>query len=162
MKTFLVIFIEDIMVWKKFFLAFLFFLSILLFRAYVIFTPDKAIFEPCSSSTDNHSLQFDQQRLRTFQTFLQFQTISYEIGNQNIQEIKNCRDFLKKYYDDMLKKHGKFVQLHDIAEYSLLYSIQGKDSSLKPFLFSGHIDVVPVGNVLDGNIHHSMLIQMET
>jgi acetylornithine deacetylase/succinyl-diaminopimelate desuccinylase-like protein len=113
----------------------------------VIFAPDKAIFEPCSSTMDNHSLQFDQQRIRTFQTLLQFQTISYDIGNQNFSEIKKCRDFLKKYYDDLIKKYSTFVQVHDIAEYSLLYSIQGKNPNLKPFLFSAHLDVVPAGNV---------------
>lgn len=135
------------MFWKKILLIFLIFLSILLYRTYVIFTPDKAILEPCSSSIDNHSLNFDQERLRTFQTLLRFQTISYEIDNQNLNEIKKCRDFIKKHYNDLIKKYSKFVQLYDIAEYSLLYSIQGKNSSLKPFLFSAHMDVVPVGNI---------------
>jgi len=135
------------MIWKKILIIFLILLSILLYRTYVIFTPDKAIFEPCLSSIDNHSLKFDQQRLRTFQTLLQFQTISYEIGNQNLNEIKKCRDFLKKHYDDLIKKFPKFVEVHDIAEYSLIYSIQGKNSSLKPFLFSAHMDVVPTGNI---------------
>jgi acetylornithine deacetylase/succinyl-diaminopimelate desuccinylase-like protein len=135
------------MILKKILIIFLIFLSILLYRTYIIFTPDKAIFEPCSSSIDNHSLNFDQQRLRTFQTLLQFQTISYEINNQNFNEIKKCRDFIKKNYDDLIKKYSKFVQLHEIAEYSLLYSIQGKNPNLKPFLFSAHIDVVPPGNI---------------
>ncbi len=139
-------FIED-MIWKKVFIVFVIVLSILLYRTFVIFTPDKAIFEPCSSTIDNHSLQFDQQRLRAFQTLLQFQTISYEIGNQNLNEIKKCRDFLKKHYDDLIKKYSQFVQVNDIAEYSLIYSIQGKNSSLKPFLFSAHMDVVPAGNI---------------
>jgi hypothetical protein len=138
--------IED-MFWKKFLIIFFIFLSILLYRTYVIFTPDKAIFEPCLSSIDNHSLHFDQQRLRTFQTLLQFQTISYEINQQNIDEIKKCRDFIKKHYDDLIKKYFKFVQVHEIAEYSLVYSIQGKNASLKPFLFSAHMDVVPAGNI---------------
>jgi acetylornithine deacetylase/succinyl-diaminopimelate desuccinylase-like protein len=135
------------MIWKKILIIFLILLSILLYRTYVIFTPDKTIFEPCSSSIDNHSLKFDQQRLRTFQTLLQFQTISYEIDKQNFNEIKKCRDFIKNYYDDLVKKYSKFVQLYETAEYSLLYSIQGKNSSLKPFLFSAHMDVVPAGNI---------------
>jgi len=135
------------MIWKKIFIIFLILLSILLYRTYIIFTPDKAIFEPCSSSIDNHSLNFDQQRLRAFQTLLQFQTISYETDKQNFNEIKKCRDFIKKHYDDLVKNYSKFVQLHEIAEYSLLYSIQGKNSNLKPFLFSAHMDVVPAGNI---------------
>jgi acetylornithine deacetylase/succinyl-diaminopimelate desuccinylase-like protein len=135
------------MFWQKLLIIFLIFLSILLYRAYVIFTPDKAIFEPCSSSVDNHSLNFDEPRLRAFQKLLRFQTISYEINNQNLDEIKKCRDFIKTHYDDLIKKHSKFVRLHEISKYSLLYSIQGTNSKLKPFLFSAHMDVVPAGNL---------------
>ncbi|CAF3630312.1 unnamed protein product, partial [Rotaria sordida] len=135
------------MFWKKIVIVFSIFLSILLYRTYVVFTPDKAIFQPCSSSIDNHSLQFDQHRLQTFQKLLQFQTISYGRNKQNLIEIKKCRNFIKTHYDDLIKKYSKFVELHDIAEYSLLYSIQGKNSNLKPFLFSAHMDVVPAGNI---------------
>lgn len=120
--------------------------SILLYRTYIVFTPDKAIFEPCSSTHDNHSLAFDHQRLQVFKTLLQFQTISYDTNKQNYNELKKCRDFIKKHYEDLTMKYSKFVQVHEIAEYSLLYSIQGQNSNLKPFLFSAHIDVVPAGN----------------
>ena len=135
------------MFWKKLLILFLIFLSILLYRTFVIFTADKAIFEPCSSSIDNHSLKFDEHRLQTFQKLLQFRTISYDVNNQNINEIKKCRDFIKNHYDDLTKKYSKFVQLHDISEYSLLYSIQGENPKLKPFLLSAHMDVVPIGNI---------------
>ena len=135
------------MIWSRILLGFIILFSILLYRAYVIFTPDKDIFEPCSSSMDNHSLQFDQERLRTFQTLLQFQTISYERGEQNFDQLKKCRDFIKKHYDDIPQKYAQFVQVHDIAEYSLIYSIRGRNASLKPFLFSSHMDVVPPGNL---------------
>lgn len=132
---------------KKFFITFVIFLCILLYRTYVVFTPDKAVFEPCSSSNDNHSLIFDKERLQNFQTFLRFQTISYAENNQNYDEIKKCRDFIKHAYNDLVKKHSKFIQVYDIAEYSLLYAIQGKNPNLKPFLLSAHIDVVPAGNL---------------
>ncbi|CAF3396291.1 unnamed protein product [Rotaria sp. Silwood1] len=135
------------MLWQIISIVFSILLSILLYRVYVVFAPDKDIFEPCSSSIDNHSLQFDQQRLQIFQTLLQFQTISYERNKQNFIEIQKCRDFIKRHYDDLITKYSKFVQLHDIAEYSLLYSIQGKNPNLKPFLFSAHMDVVPAGNL---------------
>ncbi|CAF4851308.1 unnamed protein product [Rotaria socialis] len=135
------------MFWKKFVITLFIFILILLYRAYVVFTPDKTIFEPCSSTNDNHSLEFHEQRLRTFQTLLQFQTISYEENNQNFTELKRCRNFIKQHYDDLITKYSKFVQLHDIAEYSLLYEIRGKNSNLKPFLLSAHFDVVPTGNL---------------
>ena len=133
--------------WKKIFITFFILLLILLYRTFIIFTPDKSIFEPCSSSTDNHSLDFNQQRLQTFQTLLQFQTISYDTNKQNLHEIRKCRDFIKQYYDDLIKKYSNFIQLHDIAEYSLLYAIKGKNSNLKPFLLSAHMDVVPAERI---------------
>lgn len=135
------------MIWKKILIVFLIVFSILLYRAYIVYTPDKAIFEPCSSSNDNHSLNFDQTRLKAFQTLLQFQTISYEADRQNYNELKKCRDFIKQHYDDVIKKHANFVQLHEIAEYSLLFSVRGKNPNLKPFLLSSHMDVVPAGNI---------------
>lgn len=135
------------MIWKKLLVIFFILILILLYRAYIIFTPDKSIFEPCSSLHDNHSLDFNQKRLQTFQTLLQFQTISYEIDNQNFDELKKCRDFIKNHYDDIIKKFSQFVQVQEFAQYSLLYSIQGKNSSLKPFLLSAHMDVVPAGNI---------------
>jgi carboxypeptidase PM20D1 len=122
------------------------FISVLLYRTYVTFQPDKAIFEPCSSSVDNHSLNFDHERVQAFQTLLQFQTISYAENNQNYTEIRKCRVFIQKRYHDLTKKYSNFVQLHVISEHSLLYSIQGKNPKLKPFLFSAHMDVVPAGN----------------
>ncbi|CAF1077187.1 unnamed protein product [Adineta steineri] len=135
------------MFWHKLVIILLIFFSILLYRTYVVFKPDKDIFKPCSSSIDNHSLNFDHQRLKTFQTLLQFQTISYDEHNQNFDEIKKCRDFIRKHYHGLTKEYSKFVQVHSIAEYSLLYSIQGKNSKLKPFLLSAHMDVVPAGNL---------------
>ncbi|CAF1072909.1 unnamed protein product [Rotaria sordida] len=131
------------MFWKTILIVFSIFLSILLYRAYVVFTPDKTIFESCLSSTANHSLKFDQNRLRTFQKLLQFQTISYGVNKQNFDEIKKCRNFIKEHYHDLVTNYSEFVDLYDIAEYSLLYSIQGKNLNLKPFLFSAHMDVVP-------------------
>ena len=135
------------MVWKVLLIPLVILSVILLYRTYVVFQPDKAIFEPCSSSTDNHSLQFNSSRLQAFQTLLRFQTVSYEEFEQNTTELEKCRDFIKKHYQDITSKHSKFAQVHDLAKYSLLYSIQGKNPKLKPFLFSAHMDVVPARHV---------------
>lgn len=39
---------------------------------------------------------------------------------------------------------SKFIRRELVANYSLLYTIQGTDSSLKPFMLCSHLDVVPV------------------
>lgn len=59
---------------------------------------------------------------------------------------------------------SKFITRELVANYSLLYTIQGTDSSLKPFMLCSHLDVVPVeeakwtvpafeGMIKDGNIY---------
>lgn len=121
--------------------------TILLYRTFIVFPPDKAIFEPCSSSDNHHALMFDKKRLKLFQTLLRFQTVSYDQLNQNTTELARCRDFIKNTYGNILKNHGSYVQLVDIAQYSLLYVVRGKNQNLKPFLFSSHIDVVPANHI---------------
>ena len=56
------------------------------------------------------------------------------------------------------------MKLEHVANYSLLYTIQGSDRSLKPYLLCSHLDVVPVerekwtvepfaGQVADGYLY---------
>ena len=135
------------MFWRKLCVLPIIILAILLYRTYVLFKPDPAIFERCSPSDDHHSLTFDRERLETFQTLLRFQTISHEENHQNLSEIKKCRDFIRTHYHGLVANHSNFVRLDELAEYSLVYSIQGKDPTLKPFLLSAHMDVVPAGNL---------------
>ena len=118
-------------------------IAVLLYRAFVVFQPDKSIFEPCSPTHDNHSLLFDAKRLRAFQTLLRFQTISYAEFEQNYAEILQCREFIKSHYEQIVTKHSAYVKLIEIGNYSLLYAIQGKNPKLKPFFLSAHLDVVP-------------------
>lgn len=137
--------VEDIM-WKPTITVLAALITFLLYRAFIVFQADKSIFEPCSSNDDHHSLKFDADRLKTFQKLLQFQTISYDENDQNKNELVRCRDFIKTSYGTLVNEYRPYVSLIDIAEYSLLFSIQGKNSQLKPFLFSGHMDVVPAKN----------------
>jgi carboxypeptidase PM20D1 len=127
---------------------------VLLYRAYIVFQPEKGIFEPCSSTSvnHNHSLQFDSKRLEIFQKLLRYETISYEENQQNTSELIKCRDFIRKQYQHLISKHHTFMKVIVIAEYSLLYSIRGRNPKLKPFLFSAHMDVVPAMYV--NNWHH--------
>lgn len=136
------VFLQDMISMKIIFIV-LILLSVLLYRTFIVFQPDKSIFEPCSTVHDNHSLLFDAKRLKTFQTLLQFQTISYEESEQNFTEILKCRNFIKSHYENIVTKHSKYVQLIEIGKYSLVYAVQGKNAALKPFLLSAHLDVVP-------------------
>lgn len=59
---------------------------------------------------------------------------------------------------------SNLVKLEHVANYSLLYTIQGSDRSLKPYLLCSHLDVVPVekekwtvepfaGHIADGYLY---------
>ena len=51
----------------------------------------------------------------------------------------------KKEFNDL--ESYDFVRLELVNNQSLLYTIQGSDDSLKPYLLAAHYDVVPA----DGN-----------
>ena len=76
-----------------------------------------------------------------FQQALSYKTISY--GNpaqfDSIQFI-GFRKFLENTYP---LTHSKLAQ-EIVADYSLLYTWQGKNPSLKPIILMAHMDVVPI------------------
>ncbi|CAF1259380.1 unnamed protein product [Didymodactylos carnosus] len=117
--------------------------KVLLYRTYIVFTPEKDLFEKCSSA-DDHSLKLTNERLNVFQTLLKYETVSIDIRNQNYEAIKQCRTFIKQRYSNILQ--NKWIEVHDIATYSILYTIKGSEPDLKPYLLSAHYDVVPATN----------------
>ncbi|CAF1508891.1 unnamed protein product, partial [Didymodactylos carnosus] len=92
--------------------------KVLLYRTYIVFTPEKDLFEKCSSA-DDHSLKLTNERLNVFQTLLKYETVSIDIRNQNYEAIKQCRTFIKQRYSNILQ--NKWIEVHDIATYSILY-----------------------------------------
>ncbi|CAF1202965.1 unnamed protein product [Didymodactylos carnosus] len=119
------------------------FILVLLYRTYIVFVPEKDLFEKCSSM-DDHFLKLTNERLNAFQTLLKYETVSMDIRNQNYEAIKQCRTFIKQRYSNILR--NKWIEAHDIAKYSILYTIKGSESDLKPYLLSAHYDVVPATN----------------
>ncbi|CAF1645226.1 unnamed protein product [Didymodactylos carnosus] len=115
-------------------------LLILLYRTFIVFSPDKDLFEKCSTSHD-HSLSLNNERLNALQTILKYKTVSINIRNQNYDALQQCRSYIKQRYSNILE--NKFVEINDIATYSILYTIKGTETRLKPYLLSAHIDVVP-------------------
>ncbi|MGI6161121.1 MAG: M20/M25/M40 family metallo-hydrolase [Christensenellales bacterium] len=58
------------------------------------------------------------------------------------QAFEDFRHFLKKRYPNI---HSRMT-LDIVGGYSLFYSLEGSDPSLKPVLLMGHMDVVPEGD----------------
>ena len=78
------------------------------------------------------------QALRNLQSAVQIPTVS---GNS--EAIRRFHGFLRSTYPT-LHKEDKRITIESVNELSLLYFIRGTNEELKPFLFSNHMDVVPV------------------
>ena len=76
-----------------------------------------------------------------FSQAIQIPTISYDDRSQfDQQAFEDFHQFLNQAYP-LVAQHA---QLSKIAGYSLVYHLQGQNSALKPVLYMGHMDVVPI------------------
>jgi carboxypeptidase PM20D1 len=75
---------------------------------------------------------------------IRFRTISHDDrSNFDADAFLAFHDYLEQSFPTVHEHAGKTL----ISGYSLVYHIAGTDSSLKPVLFMGHMDVVPVDDV---------------
>jgi len=98
-----------------------------------------------------------------FSQALQIPTISYD--DTSLLDHGAFQDFHQHLLQSFPLMHAK-TQLTKFNDYSMVYRLKGQNSQLKPALFMGHMDVVPVdeqtqdqwlqppfsGNVIDGVI----------
>ncbi|WP_158972656.1 M20 family peptidase [Paraglaciecola sp. L3A3] len=79
--------------------------------------------------------------IQRFSQAIQIPTISYDDSSQiDHQAFADFHQFLAKSFPLVHQQ----TQLKIFAGYSLLYHLKGTNTQLKPALFMGHIDVVPV------------------
>jgi carboxypeptidase PM20D1 len=110
---------------------------LLVLRAYTVFednqvVPDKA-FQPL--------LLNETAVVERLASAIRFPTISYEESNKfDKSAFMGLHEFIETSYPLVHQHMRKTV----IGEYSLVYELPGASSTLKPVLFMGHIDVVPV------------------
>lgn len=76
-----------------------------------------------------------------FAKSIQFKTVSYDDPSR-----LNAEAFLglHKHIQNSFPLIHEKAEHYTISEYSLVYHLKGSDASLKPVLFMGHTDVVPV------------------
>ncbi|MFT2092784.1 M20 family peptidase [Paraglaciecola sp. 2405UD69-4] len=101
--------------------------------------------------------------LRRFSEAIKIKTISYDEAEK--LDPKAFQAFHQHLADSFPLAH-QLTSVKKLADYSLVYHLKGQNSALKPVLFMGHMDVVPVdpnteyewlqppfsGNVVDGSI----------
>lgn len=79
--------------------------------------------------------------IKRLQRALQFKTISYSRGKEELEAKLDYVNYIRKEFNDL--ERNSFIELHMINTYSMLYEIKGKMPSLKPYLLAAHFDVVP-------------------
>lgn len=98
---------------------------------------------PCKPS-DLDFIQADDAVKKRFQTAITFQTVSYDVGIYSREELYKFLQFILKEFSDVFSH--PLVEHRVIANYSLLVSVKGSNTSLKPYLIASHLDVVPATN----------------
>lgn len=86
-------------------------------------------------------LSKNQQILENFRQALRFKTISLDKHLYSTDELTKFRIFVEKNFIHI--HTSPFVKYEVVANYSLLYTIQGLDPSLTPYMLASHFDVVP-------------------
>ncbi|RWS11098.1 putative carboxypeptidase PM20D1-like protein [Dinothrombium tinctorium] len=132
--------------------------TVCLFRTLFTFRSPKP--EPCGS---NHKqIVADQNVLKRFSDAIKLRTISWEKGVYERDELAKFAALIKNSFPNI--HSSKFITHEIVNNYSMLYTIKGSDSSLKPYLLLAHLDVVPVevnkwifppfeGTIKDGYIY---------
>ena len=133
--------------------------GVLFFRANTFFNDNQF-----DVKTPLEPVQIEKQAvLERFSDAIKIPTISYD---DRTQFDANAFIAFQQYLKDAFPLVHQQATLEVINQYSLLYHLKGSDPSLKPALFMGHMDVVPVdestaaqweqapfsGKVVDGTI----------
>ncbi|XP_036369005.1 N-fatty-acyl-amino acid synthase/hydrolase PM20D1.2-like isoform X1 [Octopus sinensis] len=99
---------------------------------------------PCQQ-TEKHlkiDVEKNSQKIDIFRQALRFKTISWSPGVYETEELTKFRLFIEQTYPTVHK--SPFVKYEVVANYSMLYTVEGSDKKLFPYLLTSHLDVVPV------------------
>ena len=117
-------------------------IAIALFRALFMFKPLPA---PKSClGMHNHkriSLKSDPTILDRFIGALNIPTISYKIHDYDGPQMSKLIQYIEKNYPAI--HSSPLVKREIVANFSLLYTVQGSNPRLRPYMLTSHLDVVP-------------------
>nr|XP_056700810.1 N-fatty-acyl-amino acid synthase/hydrolase PM20D1 [Euleptes europaea] len=72
---------------------------------------------------------------------IRLQTVSFAPDDQNTTALAEFEPYIRKVFPAVFS--ASFIQHEVIGEYSHLFTIQGSDPQLQPYMLLAHIDVVP-------------------
>lgn len=116
-------------------------IAVSLFRALFLFKalpPPKA----CIETPDHERIKLNQASLNRFKGALDIPTVSYETKHSSPQELLKLINYIESSFPEI--HNASFVKREVVANYSLLYTIEGENKDLRPYLLISHLDVVPV------------------
>ncbi|XP_072050979.1 N-fatty-acyl-amino acid synthase/hydrolase PM20D1-like [Amphiura filiformis] len=137
------------------------FVGLVIFRTLTY--PNKQIKPSAGQSFDTSFIQENEDRLvSNLQQVVRFNTTSRERGDMNYEEILKVHQFIQQAFPTI--HSSPLVKREVINQYSLLYTVEGSEPSLKPYILCAHMDVVPVeedswdvppfeGRLVDGFIY---------
>lgn len=121
---------------------------VLFYRAYFVFENNQyQVSHPALTlNIDEHAA------IQRFSQAIQIQTVSYDdISNFDGKPFLAFHQFLETSYPVVHQK----TAVSTFNDYSLLFHLRGTNSQLKPVLFMGHMDVVPIEQMSASQwLHH--------
>lgn len=116
-------------------------LAIVLFRAVFVFKPLPAP-KSCINSPGHERIKVDQSILDRFKGALDIPTISHQAGEYEPAQLNKMMNFIQLSFPKI--HSSQFIKRETVANYTLVYMIDGIDRSLRPYMLTSHMDVVPV------------------
>ncbi|XP_038060708.1 N-fatty-acyl-amino acid synthase/hydrolase PM20D1.2-like isoform X2 [Patiria miniata] len=98
--------------------------------------------KPSSLAPDTSPFDGNGKIVSNLQEAIRYETISRMPGDINYSEILKFHAFLQKAFPRV--HSSPLVKREVIVSYSLLYTVEGTDPSLKSYILAAHMDVVPV------------------
>lgn len=87
------------------------------------------------------SLKSDPRILQRFMGALNIPSISYKMHEYDGPQMLNLINYIENNYPNIHK--SSFIKREIVSNYSLLYTVQGSNPKLRPYMLTSHLDVVP-------------------
>ncbi|TFK00489.1 SH3KBP1-binding protein 1 [Platysternon megacephalum] len=117
-------------------------LAVVLVRAYVLRPPPGPRLWGRRAALGFELSARDRQELKeALRGAIKIQTVSFSPEDQNTTALAEFGNYIKKVFPDVFST--KFIQHEIIGGYSHLFTVQGSDPQLMPYMLLAHMDVVP-------------------
>lgn len=115
---------------------------VLTFRANFLFGKPIQVQECASNETNYFPQNLQHEILERFRNSIRCATVSYDRHVGNTSELLKLKELIVESFPAI--HSSPLVTVEIVGNFSLLYSIAGKNNTSQPFLLTAHLDVVPV------------------